>query len=226
MAKITRKAQKIFGSSAGLNQIAEFGSLAASSPAYTTDPAVIQSLSNYLGGWFDAVLGANSPAIEDMNAICYLYAYQLAYLFQAGIAEWDSATTYYIGSYASDGAGNFYTSLTDNNLNNALSSTTNWRKVGGPATVQTKSSTYQILPGDRYVKVSGTFTITLPDATLNSGLEITLVKTDSNASTVTLATLSGQTISGAATTVMTLTEQYSFYKMFSDGSNWFLSSAG
>lgn len=111
--------------------MAEFGSYAASSPATysgsTITPAIVQTLANYLSGWFGAVVGSNSPAIEDMNAICYLYAYQLSYLFQLGIPEWDSGTAYYAGSICQDGNGNVYVSLTNANLNNALSSTTNWR---------------------------------------------------------------------------------------------------
>lgn len=99
MAKITRATQKVFGENAGLNEIGVFGSLAAGSPAYATTPAQVQSLSNYLQGWFGAVLGSNSPAIEDMNAVHFLFARQLAYLMQTGVPEYDAATTYYIGSY-------------------------------------------------------------------------------------------------------------------------------
>lgn len=98
MSKIVRKNQKIFGINAGFDQIAQFGSLAASAPTFTTDPETIQALSNYLVGWFNGVEATNSPAIEDMNALCYLYAYQLAYLMQQGIPEYNSATTYYMGS--------------------------------------------------------------------------------------------------------------------------------
>lgn len=130
MAKITRKVQKIFGQTAGLNQIAQFGSLAASTPTYTTDPDTIQALSNYLQGWFGAVVGSNSPAIEDMNALCYLFAYQLAYLMQEGVPEWNSQTTYYTGSVVNDGSGNLYTSLIDTNLNNALTDGTKWAMQG------------------------------------------------------------------------------------------------
>lgn len=129
MAKITRKIMKIFGSSAGPSEIAKFGSLAAAAPAYSTDPTVIQSLSNYLDGWLGAVIGANSPALEDMNALCYLYAYQLAYLMQAGVAEWDSTTTYYIGSLVNDGTGIIYRSIVDNNLDNALTDAAAWTSL-------------------------------------------------------------------------------------------------
>src|SRR5690554_546519 len=109
MAKITRKNMKVFGSLAGPNQIGKFGSLAAADPQYTTDPEAIQELGNYLTGWFGAVIGANSPAIEDLNAITYLFAYQLSYLMQAGIPEWDTNTTYYKGSVVNDGNGVLYT---------------------------------------------------------------------------------------------------------------------
>lgn len=131
MPKITRANQKVFGSSAGAQQIAQFGSFAASSPIYTTDPETIQALAAFVNGWFTAVQGAYSPAIEDMNALCYLFARQLAYIFQAGIGEWDDATTYYIGSLVTDAYGNIYVSLTDDNLNNALTSAANWRHQGG-----------------------------------------------------------------------------------------------
>lgn len=131
MARLSRYTQLLFASLAGTNQIAEFGSLFAGSPqrydGSTVTPALVQAISNYLDGWESAAIGGNAPAIEDMNAICYLFSYQLAYLMQTGIAEWDSATTYYIGDVAQDGAGNFYVSVTDSNLNNALSSTTNWK---------------------------------------------------------------------------------------------------
>jgi len=131
MAKIDRKLMKIFGTNATAQQRGVFGSLAAGSPAYSTDPETIQSLSNYLGGWFDAVLGNNSPAIEDMNSLHFLFAYQLAYLMQAGIPEWNDETTYYIGSLATNSTGTVYVSRTDNNLNNILTNTTNWKPVGG-----------------------------------------------------------------------------------------------
>jgi len=131
MAKTVRKTAKIFGSTPGANQIAQFGSLAFGTPAYSVDPAVIQSLSQWLTGWFSAVIGANSPAIEDMNAFCYVMAYQIYYILQTGVGEWDSGTTYYIGSVVQDNTGILYTSLTNTNLNNALTDGTNWRAIQG-----------------------------------------------------------------------------------------------
>lgn len=134
MAKITRATQKIFGINSGFQEVAQFGSLANSSPNYTLDANLIQALGQFTDGWFAAVIGGNSPAIEDMNALCYLYAYQLAYVMQAGVPEWDAGTTYFIGSFASDGVGNLYYSLTDNNLNNVLTDSANWASFGGLTT--------------------------------------------------------------------------------------------
>lgn len=129
MAKIQRANQKIFASDAGANQIGQFGSFAAGSVAYTTSPEVIQALAEYDEGWFSAVVANNSPCIEDVNALDYLFSYQLAYQFQSGIPEWDDATNYYIGSFATDGTGGFYVSKANDNLNHVLTDTTYWMPV-------------------------------------------------------------------------------------------------
>jgi len=129
MAKLGRYLQKLFGSTAGTNQMSEFGSLASGTPARfsgtTITPDDIQALSNYLGGWRAAQVGAGNPAIEDMNSLCYLFAYQLAYLMENGVPEWNAETTYYIGSLVSVG-GTLYKSLANNNLNNAVTDGTKW----------------------------------------------------------------------------------------------------
>jgi len=224
MAKIIRKNQKIFGSNPGINQVGKFGSLAAGLPAFTTDPEVIQELSNYLVGWFGAVVGGNSPAIEDMNAVHFLYAYQLAYLMQTGVAEWNVDTEYYIGSLVNDGNGNLYSSLTDTNLGNVVTDGANWRNVGPNGTIQTENTNYQILAGDKLVLVSANMTATLPDATLVSGVSYEIKKTDSNATTVVVDTLSSQTIDGQLT--VNILEQFQFMVVRSDGANWNIVGAG
>lgn len=190
MAKITRKIAKIFGSSAGVNQISEFGSLAAGAIVYSTDPTAIQSLSNYLTGWFGAVVGSNSPAIEDMNALCYLYAYQIAYLMQAGVAEYDSTTTYYIGSLVNDGTGIIYVSLTDTNLGNALTDATNWFTP-----TQNGTLTPNALPSSRTLPADKT--MTWPNLAIATGQTLTVP---------TSANLIGMTeISVAGTGVLLIT---------------------
>lgn len=144
MAKILRKAAQIFGSTASTAQIAKFGSLAASAPVTysgaTADPDNIQSLANWLQGWFAGVEGASSPAIEDLNAYCYTMAYQVAYQMQTGVPEWNSATTYYIGSVVNDGLGNLFVSLVDANLNVSTNNTTNWLQMTSAGSLPTISS--------------------------------------------------------------------------------------
>lgn len=184
MAKLTRVFQNIFGVNAGATEIAEFGSLAAGSPLLTSDPIVIQSLANWTDGWFSAILGSNSPCIEDMNAVCYLAFRQLAYLFQAGIAEWDSSTTYYIGSLVNS-SGVIYKSITNANINHAVTDASNWAPLGG--NVVTVTTTYSVLVSDDLVRADatgGSFSITLPTASL--GRRIVIKKIDSSANSVTL----------------------------------------
>lgn len=132
MPQLSRIYQKLFGSAAGSGQIGKFGSLAAGSPATTTDPAQMQSLSQWDSGWYGAIVGPNAPAIEDMNAAFYVAFYQLAYLFQEGIPEYNATTEYYVGSIVQDGTGVIYVSLTGTggspNVGNALSSAVNWQR--------------------------------------------------------------------------------------------------
>lgn len=132
MAKLPVKLLKLFGGNlpAGSN-VAQFGSLAAAAPAYSLDPAVIQALPAWLNGMAAALLntggGLSSPALEDFNGLLFVLTYQLAYLKQQGVAEWDPSVTYFIGSIAQDGAGVLYVSVADNNTNNALGNPTYWR---------------------------------------------------------------------------------------------------
>lgn len=133
MAKLTKVFQNIFGSAAGVDQIAQFGSKFAGTPTFSTSPVTVQALSNFLSGWFAAVIATpNGPApcIEDMNALFFLITYQLAYASQAGIPEWDASTIYFTGSLAQV-AGVIYVSRTDNNSNNLVTDTTNWTIIGG-----------------------------------------------------------------------------------------------
>ncbi len=179
MAKLVRKLMKVFGSSATVNQRAVFGSYAAGAAAFSTDVETIQSLSNWLSGWFAAVVGGNSPAIEDVNSMAFVFAYQLAYLMQAGIPEWSATTTYYIGSMVTTGSasGATYCSQTDDNLNNnPASDTTNWTRVVKVATSdEYLSDGNWTCPADvTRVRVSvSTFLNSQLGAALNSSLAIT-----------------------------------------------------
>lgn len=128
MAKITRKNQLIFGSSASSGDIRQFASLAEGSPLTTTDVETIQALTRYLQGWRQALTGDDVPALEDFNALHYIQTYQLAYLLQSGMAEWNTDAIYYIGSFCQE-SGIIYKSLTDDNTGNQPSTDdgTNWQ---------------------------------------------------------------------------------------------------
>lgn len=146
MAKILRKLQKIFGMNAAGTQRSVFGSAAAGDPAYTTDPATIQS-ANYEGGWFTALVANRSSFIQDMNSLHFLYGYQLAYLMQSGIAEWDAQTTYYIGSIVSDGSGSIYKCLINDTIGVSLSDSTYWvRVLTSEITASYYNSTTRLVP--------------------------------------------------------------------------------
>ena len=117
MSKLTRVFQKQFGVNAGNSDVGIFGSLAASNPQYSKDPETIQSLNAFLTGWAAETIANNRPALEDFNALDFLAFYQLCYLFQAGVPEWDADTTYYEGSICQV-AGVLYRSLDDDNIDN------------------------------------------------------------------------------------------------------------
>lgn len=200
MARLSRVFQRIFGSGAGTDQIAQFGSLFAGSPAFTTDPSTAQSLSNWLTGWFGAAIGGNAPAIEDMNAPFFVSTYQLAYLMQAGVAEWDTSTVYYIGSLVQDGTGVIYKSLTDSNTGNALTSAANWQRYSSVGAVQTKSANYTVTPNDGVILAnagSGGFNLSLPPATAAPGQPLYIKKVDSTGNAVSILPNGSDAIDGA-----------------------------
>lgn len=230
MAKIVRKEAKIFGSAAGALEIGQFGSLAAGAIAYTTDPDDIQALSQYEGGWFDAVVGSNSPAIEDMNALQYLYAYQLAYLMQSGIPEWETNTVYYIGSLATDANGFPYRSITDDNTGNALTDSANWVPFGGivnqavnPAT----DSPYVLTAADRgktflVNSANGAQEFTLLAATGSFFFTVKDVGGEVSTNPITIARAASEDIEGVGTDYL-CESNYGSWEFSDDGTGWWLS---
>jgi len=126
MVNIVRKFQKIFANTA-LNN-GKFGSLEEGSKITSSDPEVIQDLPAYEQGWNDAVIsGEQLPALEELQGLQYKTDYQLAYMLQKGIPEWDSQTDYHIGDISRDVAGTIlYKSITDDNVGNALTDVVNW----------------------------------------------------------------------------------------------------
>jgi hypothetical protein len=232
MARLSRVYQKIFGSSAPSGKISQFGSLAAGSPVTTTNPATVQGISEFLQGWTSAVVGPAAPAIEDMNALFYLAFYQFAYLFQAGVAEWDASTTYYIGSIVNDGTGALYISLQDNNLNNAVSNGAFWKSaLGGNAilsngltSVKTSNYTIQVSDGGKCIllnSAAASFNLTL--ITPTAGFSFSVKDTTGSLSTfpVTIVRNTANKIENL-TSDYVLGADYGFWTFFFDGTNWFI----
>lgn len=190
MAKITRVAQRIFASTApagaSVGGVIKFGSVAAGDPVPSTDVSVIQSLSAWLNGWLYAIVGENGPVMEDMNAVMFVITTQLAYLFQAGIAEWDTDTSYYTGSLVNV-SGVVYVSLTDGNSAHAVTNTTYWA-VWGQNTAAASTSTSMSAAIDYYrVDASGgAVTMTLPALASNLNKKFRVKKIDSSANAVTV----------------------------------------
>lgn len=219
MAKINRVLQKIFASSASSDQTGVIGSFAAGAPTTTTDISAVQSLSNYLGGMYSIVLGENAPCIQDLNSLFWLTTYQLAYLMQAGVAEWDAETTYYIGSVVNVG-GNLYVSRTNDNLGNAVTTIANWRAIDSE--MITTTSNNQAANSVRIIRVNpvaGSFTQTLPPvANVPLGARI-IVKNISSTEdySVTLKGNGSENIDGANT--MSL-RAYESVTVLNNGTYW------
>lgn len=119
MAKITRKTAKLFGVNATSTQIEQFASKEQlGSLVNTTDPATIQALPAWGLGWTAAqYLGQFAPYYQDRNAVDLVAFYQVAYILQMGIPEWDAGTNYYTDSVIQY-SGNVYMSAQDNNAGN------------------------------------------------------------------------------------------------------------
>lgn len=136
MARITRKLQKIFALNSSDN--GQFGSARAGTKIQTNDVETLQALTAYGDGWNAAtVSGAKLPTLEEMQGLQYGLSYQIAYLMQEGIAEYNAATAYYIDSIVKEpGTVKLYASITNNNVGNALSNMTHWRLLVDLESVQ------------------------------------------------------------------------------------------
>mgnify|MGYP004479513267 CR=1 FL=1 len=71
--------------------------------------------------------------LQDDNSVKRVVTQQLAYLFQKGIPEWESQTTYFKGNLCMsiiDDIPNLYYSLIDNNIGNEVTDSSNWQNLG------------------------------------------------------------------------------------------------
>ena len=235
--KITRATQKLFGTSDTGSDFAQFGAFAAGKPTYiytgaAITPALVQALSNFATGLKGAVVGNNSPMLEDLNGLFYLFAYQLAYLMEMGVPEVDGGTTYFAGSIVNS-SGVLYRCVNDNSGAGIQTGTypvtnsTYWSTVGGGGNFQNKSANYQMLVSDSTCAINGGYNATLPDATTCNNSKFTVINGDGNSGNG-IKTLSSQTINGVncTSTAYNLAQQYQFIEVQSDGSNYWIISAG
>lgn len=94
-------------------------------------------------------------------------------------------------------------------------------QIKGQSTNKTANYTATSSDGTIYCDATaGAFTITLLTAIGNGGIGFNIVKTDSSANAITIATTSSQTINGATT--QTLSTQYQSMTPTSNAANWFL----
>lgn len=133
---LTRKHQKIFSEFAPNN--GQFGSLEASggvTGVITNDITTLQALAAYQEGFNDAVISGDAlPSLEEVNGLHKINTEQLQYLLNKGIPEWSADAEYYIGDIQREvGGSKIYQSITDNNINNALTDTLNWTIYYDPA---------------------------------------------------------------------------------------------
>lgn len=96
--RLDRKAQTIFAFQCSDEQMCAFGTpnpQIEGDPIFTKDVEQIQT-NIYERGWFPETLSGNiRPYAEDMNGLHYVHSYQLAYLLQQGIPEWNRDTPYF-----------------------------------------------------------------------------------------------------------------------------------
>lgn len=84
-------------------------------------------------GW--EIVGVNdNPTKQDFNALAYTISNLVAYLYQQGVAQWNTNQEYYVGNVVFDSDGNLRksktgTSGTPNQGNDPTTDDTNWENV-------------------------------------------------------------------------------------------------
>lgn len=133
MTTLSRVTGKVFGGSAPLDEIGQFGSAKAGTKLNTQDVATIQALPAYSTGWGSAIMTSrNFPPIEEVTGVLKTISYQNCYLLQEGIPEYDSGTNYSNTSIVKsiNGTGlKFFISLQNDNQGHALSDSTYWAEA-------------------------------------------------------------------------------------------------
>lgn len=122
-----------------------------------------QYTAEFLRGW--GIVGpSDQPTLQDFNAVSYTHGQILSYLHQVGIAEFNSAQEYHLGS-VTNYSGVIYTSLTNSNVGNTpASSPANWRsiengRIARRSVYRNNGGTLQVsIDGGAFVTAASTFT--------------------------------------------------------------------
>lgn len=125
MAKLERKTQKIFGATSPSSEITAYATTLDTTPTFTKDVAEIQNEAWEKGVFAGTDNGNQRPFAEDRNSVDYTITRQLAYILQAGIAEWDAGTDYHLNDMCRIG-NMLYISLANDNTNHNPISSPNW----------------------------------------------------------------------------------------------------
>ena len=156
MAKITRKTAQQFAITGAATDVEQFGSFEAGGAVYTVNPVTIMDTTAWGKGWTATQYdGSFAPYFQDRNAVDLVALYQVAYLLQQGLAEWDSATVYFTYSVVQN-SGSIYISLQNNNSGNIPpvgSSNSFWQRCAFPTANQAKNPTRTV-----YASGSGIYT--------------------------------------------------------------------
>ena len=83
---------------------------------------------DFLAGWENGLDVNDFPPQQYFNAVGFTATLLAAYLHQMGIAEYDAAQEYHIGSLVNV-SGDVYKSLVDANIGNAVSDITKWLTI-------------------------------------------------------------------------------------------------
>lgn len=142
-----------------------------------TNPVVLDS-QGYSDVWIDPTLSYKFVLEDSLGNIQWSID-NVSSPFE--VTSWSATISYSMGEIVQDssGFGLFYVSLTNNNVNNALTSVSNWRRLGGNIrTVSTSQTSPTLLATDELIRsnsTSGNLIHTLPLCSSTSiGTKITV----------------------------------------------------
>lgn len=121
MQQYLRFTPKLFGENAlaagNDPQIGQFGSALAGTYMGTSDVQEIQALNAWLSGFIGAVTPSEQfPPLPEMTGVLKVFSYLINGLYQQGVPEWDSGTTYYQNNFCNRN-GVVYISKINGNTN-------------------------------------------------------------------------------------------------------------